>query len=86
MTLDEFLSLVKMGKVNWELHSNGTLKPCSINWLVMNLCASGITKFEKCISLGLSKSSSYALSDAVGNPCTEHMILRMELEDLCRSS
>lgn len=73
-----------MAKVKWELHQNGTLKPCPVNWLAKNLGASGKTKFEKCISLGLSQSSAYALSDAVVNPSTEHMILRMELEDLCQ--
>lgn len=75
-----------MAKVEWKILSNGSFKPCPINWLANNLGVVGESKYEKAKALGLSSSSAYAISDAAVNPETEHVILRMELETLCRPS
>lgn len=86
MTLDEFLSLVKIAKVTWKIDRNGSIKPCPLDWLANNLGAKGSNKFERGKSLGLSTSSSWALTEAIIDPNTSHVILRMELEQLCKSN
>lgn len=83
MTLDDILNSLRAAQFKTRVLKNGRFKPCPITWFVNNYGAKGNTLYDKCINLGFSPKDAYWLTDAVQNPDTLAVSLRITFEEFC---